>query len=232
MIAWALVWMFGSTTRFQDWISLSMWSIDALGVLLAVLADTFLYTPAGQDGSVIQLIQTLVWWAVPILAVFNGVMGIVYHLTHPHVERRRKERRLQQEIAQLRMRGEYDLRRQELEAQLARDMVQKRRQHLAAYRTLVSTHRELNALEQQLVRQLLGENNVEGVDLSDAIRATLLLDATGNNEEDGRPKWKGQKKPQKTTKPGPKSGPSSMAISDNHRQPHYTQNPPTGENWA
>ena len=216
MLAWALVWMFGSTTQVQDWISMGMWGVDAIGVVLAVIADTFLYTPGAQQGGLITLIQTVVWWAVPVLAAVNGLMGFVYHMAHPAVKRRRRERRLRESIEALRLEGDFRLRRNELEAEIARDLVNQRKQALEAYKSLVASHQELNQVERRLVVRLLGEDAAQGVGVEQAIRQVIV------QGEGARPK--SQKKG-----PEPQPGPSAVTTSDNHRHPQVY--PEKGETW-
>ena len=155
MVFWSLIWMFGSSTRFQDWLSLTMWGVDTLGVFLTVLADTFLYV--GEAGEIVELVRQLVWWGIAPLAIGNLVAATVYHYTHPAVIRRRKERRMAAELELLRIEGEAEARRAELEVGLARDLVLRRREALEAYESLVDLHKRLEAIEQSLAAALLGE---------------------------------------------------------------------------
>ncbi len=204
-IMWALAWVFGSVTPYQDWISLGMWILDMVGVLVAVLADTFLYTDVG--GALVNLVQVLVWWVVPVLAVLNLVAGVVYHFVSPAARRRRELRRIQAEIELRRIQGEAAARKQELEVELAKELVAKRQQAIQAYQTLVELHQQLSRAELALVTRLLGEEG-RGLPLGEA-----FLKALGG--ESGKAKKEAGESP-KATSPAP------AEPSRNDRHPHFT----------
>ncbi len=203
-IGWGLVWIFGSTTKYQDWISLGMWVLDMVGVFVTVLADTFLYTSVG--GSLVQLVQALVWWVVPVLAVFNLAMLMTYHLTSPGALRRREMRRIETELALQRIHGEAAARKQELEVELAKELVQKRRQTIEAYKALVELHKQLSATEQELVARLLGEDK-KGLPLGEAFLKAMEGKAEAETKRAGE------------TPEGP---PAAAKPSRNDRHPHFT----------
>jgi len=173
MILWALVWMFGSTTKWQDGIAISLWAVDALGMGLTALADTFLYAPKASNlAGFVEAVSGMVWWVVPVLAFLNAVAGIVYHYAHPGVSKRRRERRLRAELDEQAQIGHYHLKRQELQAEQARDLITQRQQVLEAYAKLVAQKRQQDALERQLIGQLLGKED-EAATLDEALRKAL-----------------------------------------------------------
>jgi len=185
MIIWALVWMFGSTTRYQDWLAMTMWLIDALGVGLAAMADTFLYAPTATNTTgMVEAVSNAVWWVVPLLAMGNALAGIVYHFTHPAVLERRRERRLQAELREQAQTGRYHLRRQELQAEQARDLITQRQQVLDAYAKLVEQKRHQDALERQLIGKLLGNADAAAT-LDEAVRKALEPAAVEAQTKDG-----------------------------------------------
>ncbi len=204
-IGWGLVWIFGSTTKYQDWISLSMWVLDMLGVFLTVLADTFLYTSAG--GSLVKLVQTLVWWVVPGLGVFNLFMMMVYHFTSPGATRRREMRRIETELALRRIHGEAEARKEEMGVELAKELVRKRQQAIEAYKALVQLYNQLSTTEQALVAQLLGEG--VNLPLGEALFQAL----------EGKAKAETETKKAGETPEGP---PAVAKPSRNDRHPHFT----------
>jgi len=204
-IMWALTWVFGSATPYQDWISLGMWIVDMMGVLVAVLADTFLYTDMG--GALVNLVQVLAWWVVPILAVLNLTAGMVYHFVSPAAQRRRELRRVHARLELQRIQGEAEARKQELEVELAKELVAKRQQAIQAYQTLVQLHRQLSQAELMLATQLLGE---EGRDLP---LGEAFLKALGG--ESGKAKKEAGEAPKK-----PSPTPAEPSRNDGH--PHFT----------
>ncbi len=205
-ISWNLAWIFGSTTKYQDWISLGMWVLDILGVYLTVLADTFLYTPT--RGALVELVRTLIWWVVPTLGVLNVVAGMTYHLTGPGTIRRREMRRIETELTLRRIQGEAAARREELEVELAKELVAKRQQAIRAYQQLVELYQQLNATERELVARLLGEDK-KGLPLGEA----FLKAMEGKAEAETEAKKAGE------TPVGP---PAPAEPSRNDRHPHFT----------
>lgn len=174
MIGWALVWIFGSTTPAQDGISLTLWFVDCLGVGLAALTDTYMYAPTTSSvAGMVQAVSSAVWWAVPLLALGNGIAGIVYHFTHPAVREKRQERRLRAELQMQAQVGRYHLKRQALQAEQARDLITQRQQVLEAYAKLVEQKRQQDALERQLIGKLLGKDAGGLTSVDEAIRKAL-----------------------------------------------------------
>jgi hypothetical protein len=52
-VAWSLVWIFGSSTKYQDWTSMFFFVFDLLGVILTSLTDSLMY---GQsDGALAKM---------------------------------------------------------------------------------------------------------------------------------------------------------------------------------
>lgn len=89
-VAWSLVWIFGSTGKFQNWTALSFFVIDLVGVMLTSLTDSLMYS---QGEAVMRSTLTSVTtMAVPIVMFGNVVAGFVYHMTSPETKARRKKR--------------------------------------------------------------------------------------------------------------------------------------------
>jgi hypothetical protein len=55
MIIWSLVWIFGSTEKYQDWTAMSFFLIDMTGVVLTSLTDSLLFS--NPDGSMTAMLQ-------------------------------------------------------------------------------------------------------------------------------------------------------------------------------
>jgi hypothetical protein len=94
-LAWSLVWIFGSSTKYQDWTSMFFFIFDLLGVILTSLTDSLMY---GQsEGALSQLMSGIAVIIVPLIVVANAVAGFIYHMTSPQTKERRALRRAENE---------------------------------------------------------------------------------------------------------------------------------------
>lgn len=94
-VAWSLVWIFGSSTKYQDWVAMFFFVFDLMGVILTSLADSLMYGMA--DGILTKMIGGIAVVAVPLIVVANVVAGFIYHLTSPETKFRRETRRAENE---------------------------------------------------------------------------------------------------------------------------------------
>lgn len=94
-VAWSLVWIFGSSTKYQDWVAMFFFVFDLLGVILTSLADSLMYGQA--DGELSKMIGGIAVVAVPLIVVANAVAGFIYHMTSPQTKQRRATRRAENE---------------------------------------------------------------------------------------------------------------------------------------
>jgi hypothetical protein len=94
-VAWSLVWIFGSSTKYQDWVAMFFFVFDLLGVILTSLADSLMYGQA--DGALSKMIGGIAVVAVPLIVVANAVAGFIYHMTSPQTKQRRATRRAENE---------------------------------------------------------------------------------------------------------------------------------------
>lgn len=94
-VAWSLVWIFGSSTKYQDWTSMFFFVFDLMGVILTSLTDSLMY---GQhDGALAKMMGNIAVVIVPLIVVANAVAGFIYHLTSPQTKERRALRRAENE---------------------------------------------------------------------------------------------------------------------------------------
>jgi hypothetical protein len=96
MIIWSLVWMFGSTEKYQDWTAMSFFLIDMAGVVLTSLTDSLLFSD--PDGSMTAMLQGIAAPAIPLIVVANVIAGFIYHMTSPKTRARRDDRRAKAEF--------------------------------------------------------------------------------------------------------------------------------------
>ncbi len=90
-IAWSLVWIFGSSTKYQDWTSMSFFIIDLVGVILTSITDSLMY--GAKDGAMTNVLSGIAIVAIPLVVVSNVVAGFVYHMNSPATKARREERK-------------------------------------------------------------------------------------------------------------------------------------------
>ena len=98
-ILWSLVWIFGSATKYQDWVSMLFFLIDLVGVVLTSLTDSLMYGDA--DGVMYTILQPVAMIGIPIIIIGNVVAGFIYHMTSPATRARRARRKLQEKEAVL-----------------------------------------------------------------------------------------------------------------------------------
>jgi hypothetical protein len=91
MIIWSLVWIFGSTEKYQDWIAMSFFLIDMTGVVLTSLTDSLSFS--NPNNAMTAMLQGIAAPAIPLIVVANVVAGFIYHMTSPSTRARRDARR-------------------------------------------------------------------------------------------------------------------------------------------
>jgi hypothetical protein len=89
-IAWSLVWIFGSSTKYQDWTSMAFFLLDLAGVILTSLTDSLMY--GAKDGAMTNVLSGVSTVAIPLIVVANVVAGFIYHMTSPRTKAMREER--------------------------------------------------------------------------------------------------------------------------------------------
>lgn len=90
-IAWSLVWIFGSTEKYQDWVSMTFFVVDLAGVVLTSLTDSLMY--GAKDGAMTETLTGVSVVVVPLVVVLNVVAGFIYHMTSPATKAQRAKRR-------------------------------------------------------------------------------------------------------------------------------------------
>ena len=90
-VAWSLVWIFGSSSKYQDWTSMTFFIIDLVGVILTSITDSLMYGAKG--GAMTNVLSGVATVAIPLVVVSNVVAGFIYHMTSPETKARREERK-------------------------------------------------------------------------------------------------------------------------------------------
>ncbi len=90
-VAWSLVWVFGSTEKYQDWTSLGFFVIDLVGVVMTSLTDSLMYGAKG--GTMTNSLTGIAVVVIPLVVVGNVIAGFIYHMTSPATRARREARK-------------------------------------------------------------------------------------------------------------------------------------------
>ena len=152
MVAWSLVWMFGSATKFQNWASMSLFVIDLGGVFLTSIVDTLAYGN-GAD-ALPPIMQSIVWFGIPIIIGLNVLAGFVYHMTSPKTRRMRAERAQDEELSIQQEKGNLELRRMNMQLKQAQDYTQKRATMLVAFADIAEQNIAMTGIEAQMMARL------------------------------------------------------------------------------
>ncbi len=151
MLAWSLVWMFGSTTRFQNWTSMSMFVIDLIGMFLTSIVDTLSY---GNDGALPPVMKSLAWYGIPVIIGLNVLAGFIYHMTSPSTRKRRAERTQDEELGKQKEKGNLQLRRMNMQLEQAQDYTTKRASFLVAFAEIAEQNIAMSEIEALMMARL------------------------------------------------------------------------------
>ena len=144
-VAWSLVWIFGSTTKYQDWASMTLFVIDLVGVILTSIVDTLSF-----GATMPPMLQTVAWYGIPVIIFANVLGGFIYHMTSPQTRRGRAMRKMQGEMDTQKDEGDLKLRRMSLELEQAKNYVKQRGEYLLAFQDISQQSVLLDAIEKRI----------------------------------------------------------------------------------
>lgn len=168
MVAWSLVWIFGSATRFQNWASMGLFVIDMIGMFLTSIVDTLAY---GNGDALPPIMKSVAWYGIPIIIGLNVLAGFVYHMTSPSTRKRRAERAQDEEMSKQQERGDLELRRMTMQLQQAQDYTNKRATMLVSFADIAEQNIAMSEIEAQMMARL---NKAASGQLGDLMNATGL----------------------------------------------------------
>lgn len=117
-VFWSLVWIFGSTTRGQDAVSMVMWIIDLLGMTVTSFVGFIGLSPVAGQSDISR-------WVISAIIMLNIVMGFIYHMTSPQTTASRKQRKMHADMAQAERDAAIQIEREKMElAQLEKALEQ------------------------------------------------------------------------------------------------------------
>ena len=91
-VLWSYIWIFNSSTDWQDKIAMVFFVIDMSGVALTSITDSLLY--GDGDGVMFTMLEPVAMITIPVIIIANVVAGIVYHFTSDATRSRRNQRKL------------------------------------------------------------------------------------------------------------------------------------------
>lgn len=168
MVFWSVTWMFGSTTKFQNWTSMGMFVIDLTGVFLTSIVDTLAY---GNKEALPPVMQSLAWYGIPIIIGLNVLAGFVYHMTSPSTRKRRAMRAQDEEMSKQKEKGDLELRRMNLQLTQAQDYTNKRASMLVSFADIAEQNIAMSEIEAIMMARL---NQAASGQLSSLMGATRL----------------------------------------------------------
>lgn len=152
MVAWSLVWMFGSATKFQNWASMSMFVIDLIGVFITSIVDTLAYSNGRE--ALPPIMQSIAWYGIPLIIGLNVLAGFIYHMTSPKTRQMRAERAQDEELSIQKEKGNLEIRRMNMQLKQAQEYTQKRATMLVAFADIAEQNIQMAEIEAQMMARL------------------------------------------------------------------------------
>lgn len=170
-IAWAIVWMFGSTTKWQDITAITMFIISIIGMVLTSMTDTL-----RGENSVPEVLQIAAFYGVPAIILANVVAAILYHMISPQVSLQRKERRMQANIRETQQLGELAQKDTAMKLDLAEKQAKQNDELIARQQRLAEQNITLSGIQLGIQTTLSDTELVKqrGAQVGDDIRNKVL----------------------------------------------------------
>ena len=92
-VLWSYIWIFNSSTDWQDRIAMIFFVIDMSGVALTSITDSLMY--GDEEGVILAMLEPITMIIIPIIIIANVIAGIVYHLTSDDTRSRRNQRKME-----------------------------------------------------------------------------------------------------------------------------------------
>lgn len=142
-VFWSLVWIFGSTTRGQDAVSMVMWIIDLLGMTVTSFVGFIGLSPVAGQSDISR-------WVVSAIIMLNIVTGFVYHMTSPQTAAARKQRKMRAEMSQTERDAAIQIEREGMELTQSERMLEQRKALIEREKELTRQQLELEGIKRGL----------------------------------------------------------------------------------
>lgn len=146
-IGWSLVWIFGSTTKYQDWTAITFFVVDLSGVVLTSLTDSLMYS---KEGAMSDALSGIAMVIIPLVIVANVIAGFIYHMASPATKTRRANRKADAEHN----RKMGDLTQMERDLTYAEQYLLARQEQLEKSQLLANIKTQQDVLEKSVRGQL------------------------------------------------------------------------------
>jgi len=146
-VGWSLVWIFGSTTKYQDWTAITFFVVDLSGVVLTSLTDSLMYS---KEGAMSDALSGIAMVIIPLVIVANVIAGFIYHMASPATKARRANRKADAEHN----RKMGDLTQMERDLTYAEQYLLARQEQLEKSQLLANIKTQQDVLEKSVRGQL------------------------------------------------------------------------------
>ncbi len=153
-VIWSYIWMFNSTTKWQDRIAMIFFVIDMSGVALTSITDSLLY--GDTDSVMLAMLEPITMVVIPLVIISNVIAGIVYHFTSDRTRTRRTKRQLEAKARAEAQRQEDE----ELQLHYAQQSLLRRQAELPRKIALANLKIAQDQLEKQAMQALFGTGDV------------------------------------------------------------------------
>lgn len=153
-VIWSYIWIFNSTTKWQDRIAMIFFVIDMSGVALTSITDSLLY--GDGDGVMLAMLEPMTMVIIPIIIIANVVAGIVYHFTSAETRVRRSKRQLEAKARDESQRQQDE----ELQLHYAQQSLLRRQAELPRKIALANLKIAQDQLEKDAMQALFGNGDV------------------------------------------------------------------------
>lgn len=149
MIGWAIVWMYGSTTREQNWLSLAMVTICFLGFTVTTIFDM-----VRDSAGVNQATSVTVIVLVGFVILLNVAAAMAYHLTSPQTRLARRAREMKASLAKQNQDAKFEITQRSLQADAAEEILNQRQALIEREKRLAHQKIELDRIDRETREKL------------------------------------------------------------------------------
>ena len=153
-VIWSYIWIFNSTTKWQDRIAMIFFVIDMSGVALTSITDSLMY--GDEEGVMLAMLEPMTMVIIPIIIIANVIAGIVYHFTSADTRARRTKRQLEAKARDESQRQQDE----ELQLHYAQQSLLRRQAELPRKIALANLKIAQDQLEKNAMQALFGNGDV------------------------------------------------------------------------
>ena len=154
-VLWSYIWIFNSSTDWQDRIAMIFFVIDMSGVALTSITDSLMY--GDEEGVILAMLEPITMIIIPIIIIANVIAGIVYHLTSDDTRSRRNQRKMEGRANREKQRQQDE----ELQLHYAQQSLLRRQAELPRKVALAKLKIAQDQLEKDAMQALFGNGDVE-----------------------------------------------------------------------